>query len=109
MFLLMSHLQIFKALADPTRNAVFAKLADGQFNASQLRDGLDITQPAMSQHLAVLKDAGLVTAEKQGRAVNYAINPDGLAEISRWLSKYRAFWPAKINSLKLVLEEMDDD
>lgn len=105
----MSELQIFKALADPTRNTVFSKLAGGQFNASQLREGLDITQPAMSQHLAVLKDAGLVTAKKQGRAVNYAINPDGLAEIRRWLTKYRAFWPEKIDNLKLVLKDKDDD
>lgn len=105
----MSELHIFKALADPTRHAVYSKLAAGQFNASELRTGLNITQPAMSQHLAVLKDAGLITAEKQGRTVNYAINPDGLAEISLWLTKYRAFWPEKIGSLKLVLKEMDDD
>ncbi len=105
----MSELHIFKALADPTRHLVFSKLSEGSFNASQLREGLDITQPAMSQHLAVLKEAGLVSASKQGRTVNYTINPDGLAEISRWLSRYRAFWPQKIDNLKLLLKEMDDD
>lgn len=58
-----------KALADPTRHAVFAKRATGRFNAIPLRDGLNMTQPAMSRHLAVLQQAGLVTAQKQGRAV----------------------------------------
>lgn len=105
----MSELHIFKALADPTRHLVFSKLSEGSFNASQLREGMGITQPAMSQHLAVLKDAGLVIATKQGRTVSYAINPEGLAALGRWLSKYRAFWPQKIDNLKLLLKEMDDD
>lgn len=98
---------IFKALADPTRNAIFEKLASGSMNASALREGMTISQPAMSQHLAVLREAGLVREEKQGRFVHYEINPDGLALIAGWLAKYRAFWPARIDALKLVLKDMD--
>ena len=58
--------EIFKALADPTRRAIFEKLASGSMNASALRDGMDISQPAMSQHLSVLRSARLVREERRG-------------------------------------------
>ncbi len=72
----MVETDIFKALADPTRRKVFEKLAGGSLNASALRDGLEISQPAMSQHLAVLRAAGLVREQRQGRFVNYEVDPD---------------------------------
>ena len=98
---------IFKALADPTRRAIFEKLAVGGMNASALREGMAISQPAMSQHLAVLRTAGLVREERQGRFVNYEVDPDGLALIAQWLGKYRAYWPARIDALKNLLRDMD--
>jgi len=98
---------IFKALADPTRRAIFEKLASGAMNASALRNGMDISQPAMSQHLAVLRNARLVREERQGRFVSYEINPDGLALIAGWLAKYRAYWPARIEALETLLKDMD--
>ena len=99
--------EIFKALADPTRRTVFEKLAAGRMNATSLREGMDISQPAMSQHLAVLRNAGLVREERQGRFIYYEVDPDGLMLIAGWLAKYRAYWPARIKDLKLTLEEMD--
>ena len=98
---------IFKALADPTRRTIFEKLAGGSMNASALRDGMEISQPAMSQHLSVLRNAGLVREERQGRFVNYEVDPEGLALIARWLAKYRAYWPARIDALKIMLKDMD--
>ena len=98
---------IFKALADPTRRAIFEKLANGGMNASALRDGMEISQPAMSQHLSVLRGAGLVREERQGRFVNYEVDPDGLARIAGWLAKYRAYWPARIGALKTLLKDME--
>ena len=98
---------IFKALADPTRRAIFDKLASGGMNASALREGMAISQPAMSQHLSVLRNAGLVREERQGRFVNYQVDPEGLALIARWLAKYRAYWPARVNALKGLLKDMD--
>ena len=59
----MNETEIFRALADPTRRAVFERLAEGPRNATQLREGLPISQPAMSQHLAVLRQAGLIERE----------------------------------------------
>jgi len=98
---------IFKALADPTRRAIFEKLAMGRMNASVLREGMAISQSAMSQHLAVLRGAGLVREERQGRFVNYEVDPDGLALLIRWLAKYRNYWPARVDALKALLKDMD--
>lgn len=99
--------EIFKALADPTRRAILDKLTAGSLNASGLREGMAISQPAMSQHLAVLRGASLVREERQGRFVNYRVDPEGLALVAHWLTKYRAFWPARIDDLRTLLKEMD--
>ncbi|ACE91901.1 MULTISPECIES: ArsR/SmtB family transcription factor [Rhizobium] len=97
----------FRALADPTRRAIFEKLAAGSMNASALREGMGISQPAMSQHLAVLRSAKLVREERQGRFVNYEVDPAGLTLIAQWLAKYRAYWPERIAALKVLLKDMD--
>ncbi len=98
---------VFKALSDPTRRAIFEKLAAGGMNASALRMGMAISQPAMSQHLSVLRHAGLVREERQGRFVNYEVDPEGLTVILQWLAKYRAYWPAHVEALKALLRDMD--
>ena len=69
--------------------------------------GFELSQPAMSQHLAVLRTAGLIAEQKHGRNVLYRINPDGVARIHRWLSRYNAFWPGRVDDLKQLLKEMD--
>jgi DNA-binding transcriptional ArsR family regulator len=98
---------VFKALADPTRRAIFEKLAAGGMNASALREGMAISQPAMSQHLSVLRSARLVREERQGRFVNYEVDPDGLTLLLQWLSKYRTYWPTRVEALKTLLRDMD--
>ncbi|TCM16457.1 ArsR family transcriptional regulator [Novosphingobium sp. PhB165] len=98
---------IFKALADPTRCAIFEKLAAGRMNASALRNGMTISQPAMSQHLSVLRNAKLVREERQGRFVNYEVDPDGLAALAGWLAKYRVYWPERVDALKSLLKDME--
>jgi DNA-binding transcriptional ArsR family regulator len=103
----MIETDIFRALADPTRRAIFEKLAEGSKNASTLREGMEISQPAVSQHLSVLRNAGLVKEERQGRFVNYQVDPQGLVHIAQWLTKYRAYWPKRIDALKVLLKDMD--
>lgn len=98
---------VFKALGDPTRRAIFEKLANGAMNASALREGMSISQPAMSQHLAVLRTARLVREDRQGRFVTYEVDPVGLTLIARWLQKYRNYWPARVDALKDLLKDMD--
>lgn len=99
--------EIFRALADPTRRAIFEKLAVRSMNATALREGMEISQPAVSQHLAVLRNAGLVRERRKGRWVDYSVDPRGIEAIGRWFSKYRAFWPDRIEDLRTLLGEMD--
>ena len=98
---------IFRALADPTRRAIFERLAEGEANASALRQGMTISQPAMSQHLSVLVGAGLVRQERAGRFINYGVDPGGMAWLARWMGRYRAYWPGRMADLETVLKEMD--
>ena len=103
----MVETEVFRALGDPTRRAVYERLTAGERSVSELRQGLQISQPAVSQHLAALKAAGLVGERREGRKVFYRIEPQGLAPLIDWLGRYRAFWPAKIERLRDVLKEMD--
>lgn len=103
----MTETDIFKALADPTRRQMLERLSAGERNATELREGLAMSQPAISQHLAVLRSAGLIDEEKSGRQMRYRIRPDGLAPVVDWLARYRAFWPERVDRLKTLLREMD--
>ena len=103
----MSDVDIFKVLADPTRRAVLERLAGAELTATELREGFAISQPAMSQHLAVLRGAGLISERREGRYVNYRVDAQGMAPLHEWLAKYRAFWPSRIDALKDLLKEMD--
>lgn len=103
----MSETDIFRVLADPTRRAVLERLAGAEMTATDLREGFAISQPAMSQHLAVLRDAGLVKERREGRFVHYRVEPKGMAPLHRWLSRYQAFWPDRVDALKDLLREMD--
>lgn len=103
----MNENDVFKALADPTRRALFERVAAGGLNASALREGMAISQPAVSQHLSVLRNARLVRERRDGRQVHYEVDPEGLASVAQWLAKYRAYWPERIDALKLLLREMD--
>jgi DNA-binding transcriptional ArsR family regulator len=98
---------IFRALADPTRRAVLERLAGREMTVTELRGGFSISQPAISQHLATLRRAGLVSERRHGRHAYYRAAPEGLAPLAGWLERYRAFWPARIDRLRDVLREMD--
>jgi DNA-binding transcriptional ArsR family regulator len=103
----MNESDVFRALADPTRRAMLDRLSAGERNATELRDGLGVSQPAVSQHIAVLRGAGLISEERTGRHVRYRIDPGGMAPLFDWLARYRAFWPERVERLKTLLREMD--
>jgi len=103
----MFETEIFRALADPTRRAVYERLAAGELTVSELRAGMSVSQPAVSQHLAVLRGAGLVTERRAGRNAYYRADPQGLDPLLGWIERYRAFWPERIETLKTVLKGMD--
>ncbi len=101
--------RIFKALADPSRRAIFESLARGGGEAAvkDLTARFDISQPAVSQHLAALKDAGLVNDRREGRCAYYRAEPRGMKPLLNWIAHYRAFWTEHVGRLEQLLEEMD--
>jgi DNA-binding transcriptional ArsR family regulator len=99
--------EIFRALSDPTRRAVFERLAGQEMTVSALSDVFPVSQPAISQHLAVLREAGLVSTRKSGRHAYYRANAQALYPLAAWLDRYRAFWPQRLEKLKNVLKEME--
>lgn len=98
---------VFRALADPTRRALFEQLNTREMTVSELTAGLSISQPAVSQHLAALRSAGLVFERREGRFAYYRADPKGLKPLVGWIDRYRTFWPKRIARLKNVLKEID--
>lgn len=99
--------KVFQALADPSRRAIFESLTRGEAAVRDLTARFDISQPAVSQHLAALKDAGLVNGRRDGRNVYYRVEPRGLQPLVDWIAHYRAFWTDRIDRLEQLLEKMD--
>jgi DNA-binding transcriptional ArsR family regulator len=98
---------LFRTLADPTRRAVFERLGEGEMTVSDLRLGFSVSQPAISQHLAALKAAGLVSERRAGRNAYYRLRPEGLTPLAGWVDRYLTFWPERIGKLKDLLKDMD--
>jgi DNA-binding transcriptional ArsR family regulator len=99
--------RIFQALADPSRRAIFESLTRGEAAVKELTARFDISQPAVSQHLATLKDARLVKARREGRNVYYQVEPRGMKPLLDWIAHYRAFWMEHVDRLQHLLEKMD--
>jgi DNA-binding transcriptional ArsR family regulator len=86
---------------------VFERLTRGEAAVKELTARFDVSQPAISQHLAALKRAGLVALRREGRNVFYRVEPDGLAPLVDWIEHYQAFWLDRLPRLRTLLEEMD--
>lgn len=98
--------QIFQALADPTRRAVFEKLSQREMSVAEITAGFSVSQPAISQHLAALRRAGLVRERRQGRRAYYHSDPDGLEPLAAWVALHRQLWPERLQKLQRVLKEI---
>jgi DNA-binding transcriptional ArsR family regulator len=99
---------VMKTLADPTRRAVFERIArEGEVAATGLVRGSRVSQPAVSQHLRALREAGLVTERRDGRQIHYRIAPKGLAPLIDWLGHYQTFWQERIANLEKLLKESE--
>jgi len=99
---------LFRTLADPTRRAVFERLAvEGELSVGDLVAGAGVSQPAVSQHLAVLRQAGLVTERRDGRFIRYAAAPGGLKPLVYWMALYAVFWRRRFDLLEDLLNRMD--
>lgn len=96
---------IFQAIADPTRRALLDQLKGGEQPVKQLAEPFQMTMPAISQHLQILCEAGLVQVRKAGRQRLYRLNPEPLKEVSDWITNYEEFWQDKLEKLSTYLEE----
>jgi DNA-binding transcriptional ArsR family regulator len=96
----------FAALADPTRRAILARLADGEATVTQLAAPFDMSQPAISKHLKVLERAGLITRGREAQRRPRKLEPRPLAEATDWIERHRKIWEANYKRLDAVLEEL---
>jgi DNA-binding transcriptional ArsR family regulator len=97
----------FTALADPTRRQIVEMLATGERSAGEIAERFDVSAPAISQHLKVLKEARLVTVRAEAQRRIYALDTEGIAEIEGWLAGIRRFWNARLDALERQLAAED--
>ena len=94
----------FEALAEPNRRRILDVLREGERPAGDLVDALSISQPGISKHLKLLREAGLVSMRAEGQRRLYSVKPDGLAELETWLAPYRRAWADRLDALEAHLE-----
>ena len=96
-------MQSLAAIADPTRRRIVELLADRERTAGELVDEFDLSAPAISQHLNVLREAGLVVTRAAGQSRIQSLNPAGFDELEAWLEKTRAVWSRRLDALEREL------
>lgn len=96
---------IFRALADPRRRSILEALTEGEAAVKELTARFDVSQPAVSQHLAALRQAGLVHSRRSGRSVFYEVDRSGMRPLVDWLAHYQVFWPEHLGRLERLLDE----
>ena len=98
---------MFAALADPTRRAIVERLARGESTVGQLAAPFAVSLPAISRHIRVLEQSGLLRRRVTGRVHHCSLVPEPLRLAQQWLDRYRAFWEQQLDSLATLLEEKD--
>ncbi|TDD64276.1 ArsR family transcriptional regulator [Actinomadura darangshiensis] len=98
---------VFAALASPVRRDLTALLLDGPRPVNDLAAHFAMSRPSVSEHLRVLRDAGLVSEQRDGRQRIYRLEPAPLREMSEWLTPYERFWREKLSELRELLDEED--
>jgi DNA-binding transcriptional ArsR family regulator len=94
-----------QALSEPHRMSILSMLAAGERPAGDFVDALPISQPTVSKHLSVLREAGLVTVRKDAQRRLYRLNPAPLAELDAWLARYRSLWSDRLDALEAHLDK----
>jgi len=95
----------FIALADPTRRGIVDLLAHGEKDAGTIAGHFPISKPAISRHLGVLRDGGIVTVRRDAQRRIYSLRPEGLHDVDRWLARYRSLWSERLDALETALKE----
>lgn len=100
-------MEVFEALSDGTRRRMLELLAVGELTAGELGAEFDVTQPAISRHLRVLREAGLVRYRREAQRRVYRLEPRPLESVDRWLEQYRAYWTRHLDALERHLERKE--
>ena len=100
---------VFGAVADPTRRAILDLLRAGELPAGELARQFRVSRPAISRHVRILKDAGLIRETRAAQSRRYSLDPQPLVELDRWLTDYRVFWGARLHDLKRFVEAPSAD
>jgi DNA-binding transcriptional ArsR family regulator len=100
---------IFAALADPTRRAILARLAEGEANVSELAEPFEISLPAISRHLKVLANAGLISQNRSAQWRSNRLEGQPLKEATDWMECYREFWDSNFSRLDAHLQRIRQD
>ncbi len=95
---------VFSAIADPTRRDILDLLREGERSAGEVAARYSVSRPAISRHLRVLREAGLVNERRDSRLRLYSLAPEPLRQVERWLDPYRTYWAARLHELKRVVE-----
>lgn len=95
---------VYQAIADPTRREIIGMLSHQSLNVNELSDNFDMSRTAVSKHIRILKECGLLKMQKQGRERFCYANLDGLAEIALWVNQYRMFWNDNLDRLEALLK-----
>jgi DNA-binding transcriptional ArsR family regulator len=98
-------MDVFAALSDPTRRRIVESLATGERNFGEIAADFEISDPAVSQHLRVLREAGVVAVRRDAQRRVYRIQAEGLSEIEQWIAQVRRFWSDRLDRLETVLRE----
>ena len=101
------HAELFDTLADPNRRRILSLLLDGERSAGELVEALEMSQPAVSKHLKVLRDAGFAEVRTDAQRRLYRLRPEPLAEIDAWLQPFRRYWAGKLDDLERYLDEQE--
>ncbi len=99
----------FAALADPTRRAILERLAQGEASVTEVSEPFSISRPAISKHIRVLEEAGLVARRKEGRVHHLSLQTEPMRAASDWLAIYRRFWESSLDALGDYLDETESD
>lgn len=100
---------VFQAIADPNRRDMLKLLSRKEMPVTEITGHFTMTRTAVSKHLHVLEEAGLVSERKVGRETRYRLHPEALLELKQWLSYYERFWDSKLTALKNFVENKETD
>jgi DNA-binding transcriptional ArsR family regulator len=99
---------VFQAIADPTRREIISMIAHQTLNLNSIADKFHVSRPAISKHIKILTECGLITIKQRGRERHCEAKLQKLNEVSHWVEQYRKFWTQKLDALEIYLDELQN-